>query len=108
MKKALNALGYPVGRRKIQSLMREAGVIVVYRKKYKATTNSKHKKSVFENVLNRDFSPSAPDRAYVSDITYLSTQEGWFVLEEGCWLEYEFKDESRFSLQCPENGFMAT
>ena len=80
MRKALNALGYPVGRRKTQSLMKEAGVIVRYRKKYKVTTNSKHKKPVFENVLNRDFSPSAPDRAYVSDITYLSTQEGWLYL----------------------------
>ncbi|QBS09004.1 IS3 family transposase [Legionella israelensis] len=80
MRKALNALGYPVGRRKTQSLMKEAGVMVRYRKKYKITTNSRHKKPVFENVLSRDFSPSAPDRAYVSDITYLSTQEGWLYL----------------------------
>ncbi len=80
MKKALNALGYPVGRRRTQSLMKEAGVIVRYRKKYKVTTNSKHKKPVFDNVLNRNFSPSEPDRAYVSDITYLPTQEGWLYL----------------------------
>lgn len=80
MRKALNALGYPVGRRKTQSLMKEAGIMVRYRKKYKVTTNSQHKKPVFENVLNRDFSPSAPDRAYVSDITYLPTQEGWLYL----------------------------
>ncbi|WP_438357004.1 IS3 family transposase [Legionella jamestowniensis] len=80
MRKALNVLGYPVGRRKTQSLMKEAGIMVRYRKKYKLTTNSKHKKPVFENVLNRNFSPSAPDRAYVSDITYLSTQEGWLYL----------------------------
>lgn len=80
MKKALNALGYPVGRRKTRSLMKEAGVIVRYRKKYKVTTNSKHKKPVFDNVLNRHFAPTAPDRAYVSDITYLSTQEGWLYL----------------------------
>lgn len=80
MQRALNALGYPVGRRKTRSLMREANVIVRYRKKYKVTTNSNHKKPVFENVLNREFSPSAPDRAYVSDITYIGTQEGWLYL----------------------------
>jgi transposase InsO family protein len=44
MKRALNALGYPVGRRKARSLMREAGIKARYRKKYKVTTNSNHKK----------------------------------------------------------------
>lgn len=80
MQKALNALGYPVGRNKTRKLMKEAGVMVRYRKKYKLTTNSKHKKPVFENVLNREFSPAGPDRAYVSDITYVWTQEGWLYL----------------------------
>jgi putative transposase len=80
MRKALNALGYPVGRRKARSLMQEAGVMVRYRKRYKVTTNSNHKKLVFENVLNRQFYPVAPDCAYVSDITYLPTQEGWLYL----------------------------
>lgn len=80
MQKALNALGYPVGRRKTRSLMKEANVMVRYRKKYKVTTNSNHKKPVFENVLNREFAPAAPDQAYVSDITYLWTQEGWLYL----------------------------
>ncbi|KTD66708.1 Integrase [Legionella steelei] len=55
MRKALNALGYPVGRRRTQSLMKEAEVFVRYRKKYKVTTNSKHKQPVYENVLNRQF-----------------------------------------------------
>lgn len=56
MKRALNAAGYPVGRRKTRTLMREAQVLVRrYRKKYKVTTNSDHKKPVFENVLNRQF-----------------------------------------------------
>lgn len=52
MKNALNALGYPVGRRRAQSLMKEAKVFVRYRKKYKVTTNSNHKQPVYENVLN--------------------------------------------------------
>jgi len=80
MKRALNALGYPVGRRKARSLMREAGVRARYRKKYKVTTNSNHKQPVFENVLDREFAAAGPDQAYVSDITYIWTQEGWLYL----------------------------
>ncbi len=78
--KALNALGYPIGRKKTRRLMKEAGVWVCYRKKYKVTTNSKHKKPLFNNELNRQFTVSAPNRAYVSDITYIWTQEGWLYL----------------------------
>jgi transposase InsO family protein len=80
MKRALNAMGYPVGRRKARSLMREAGIRVRYRKKYKVTTNSNHKQPVFDNVLSRNFAASAPDQAYVSDITYVWTREGWLYL----------------------------
>jgi len=80
MKHALNALGYPVGRRKARSLMREAGVKARYRRKFKATTNSDHKQPVFDNVLARDFSAAEPDQAYVGDITYIWTREGWLYL----------------------------
>ena len=44
------------------------------------TTNSKHKQPVFENVLKRAFTVEKPDQVYVSDITYLWTQEGWLYL----------------------------
>ena len=80
MKRALNALSYPVGRYKARSLMREAGVQARYRKKYKVTTNSNHKQPVFGNVLEREFTVEKPDQVYVSDITYLWTQEGWLYL----------------------------
>ena len=80
MKSALGALGYPVGRNKVKKLMQEAGVQARHRKKYKVTTDSNHKKPIFENVLNRQFVVNGPDQAYVSDITYLWTQEGWLYL----------------------------
>lgn len=80
MKRALNALGFAVGRQKARSLMREAGLAARYRKKYKVTTNSDHKQPVFENVLQRQFTASRPDQAYVGDITYIWTQEGWLYL----------------------------
>lgn len=80
MEKALNALSYPVGRWKTRSLMKEAGVQVRYRKKYKVTTNSNHKQPVFENQLNRQFDVASPDQVYAGDITYLWTQQGWLYL----------------------------
>ncbi len=80
IRKSLNALGYPVGRRRTQSLMKEARVFVRYRKKYKVTTNSKHKQPIYENILNRQFHVEKANRAYVSDITYVWTQEGWLYL----------------------------
>lgn len=60
--------------------MKQAGVQVKQRKKYKVTTDSKHKHPVFENLLERDFSPAQPDQVYASDITYIWTQEGWLYL----------------------------
>lgn len=80
MKRALNALGYPLSRQKAKKLMKEAGVQVRHRKKYKVTTDSNHQQPVFENVLNRQFDVAQPDQAYVGDITYIWTQEGWLYL----------------------------
>jgi len=80
MKKALNGLGYSVSRHKVRKLMREAGVAVRYRKKYKVTTNSNHKQPVFDNLLQRQFSVSQPDQVYAADVTYVWTQEGWLYL----------------------------
>ena len=80
MRKALNALGYPVGLKKTKRVMDEANIFVRYRKKYKVTTDSKHSKPLFENKLDRQFEVGKPDVAYVSDITYINTQEGWLYL----------------------------
>jgi len=80
MKRALNALSYPVSRNKVRKLMKEAGVQVKHRKKYKVTTNSNHKQPVFDNVVDRQFDVDQPDQVYVGDITYLWTQEGWLYL----------------------------
>ncbi|SDW60889.1 Integrase core domain-containing protein [Nitrosomonas eutropha] len=60
--------------------MREAGVQVRHREKYKVTTDSHHKQPVFENKLNRQFDVAKPDQVYVSDITDIWNQEGWLYL----------------------------
>jgi transposase InsO family protein len=80
MAKALRALGYPVGRYQAASLMREAGIWVRYRRRYRVTTDSNHRQPVFENRLKRDFTAKGPDEAYAGDITYVWTQEGWLYL----------------------------
>ena len=50
IQKTLNALSFPVSRRKTAQLMKEANVWVRYKKKYKATTNSEHNKPVYANL----------------------------------------------------------
>ena len=64
MAKALQALGYPSGRHQARCLMREAGVWVRYRRRYRVTTDSNHAQPVFPNRLERDFSPSGANQVY--------------------------------------------
>lgn len=80
MKRALTVLGYPVSRQKARKLMKEVGVQVRCRKKYKVTTKSQHQQPVFDNLLNRQFAVEQPDQVYAADVTYLWTQEGWLYL----------------------------
>jgi len=80
MKKAMNILGYPISRDKARALMREAGVRVRQRKKYKVTTNSNHKQPVYDNLLQREFNVAQVDQVYAADVTYIWTQEGWLYL----------------------------
>ena len=80
MKKALNALGYPVSRNKARKLMREAGVQAKQCKKFKVTTNSNHKQPVFDNLVKRQFDIQQIDQVYAADVTYIWTQEGWLYL----------------------------
>lgn len=80
MKKALNALCFPVSRNKARKLMREAGVQARQRKKYKVTTNSNHKQPVYENIVDRQFDVPKTNQVYAADITYIWTQEGWLYL----------------------------
>ena len=80
IQKVLNALSYPVSRQKTAKLMKEAGVWVRYKKKYKVTTNSEHNKPIYDNVLKQDFNVEAQDQAWVQDISYIWTTEGWLYL----------------------------
>lgn len=70
----------PVNHKRVERIMRENGIRSKTRRKYKATTNSRHNLPVAENILNRNFAADAPGRKMVSDITYIPTDEGWLYL----------------------------
>ena len=76
----LQALGIAVSRKRIARLMRKLGLESPRKKRFKATTDSKHDMPVADNVLDRQFEVEAPDLAWVTDITYVWTDEGWLYL----------------------------
>jgi putative transposase len=72
--------GFEAGRDRIGRLRRELGLRCRQKRKFKATTNSNHDLPVAENLLNQTFKPSRPNEAWVTDITYIATGEGWLYL----------------------------
>lgn len=76
----LVAEGVVAGRDRIARLRREEGIRCIQKRKFKATTNSNHSLPTKENLLNQTFNPANPNEAWVSDITYIQTDEGWLYL----------------------------
>jgi transposase InsO family protein len=76
----LRKRGINYNHKSIEKLMQQNGLRSKQSKKFKATTNSKHKMPVAENVLQRDFHKTTANQAWVSDITYIWTDEGWLYL----------------------------
>ena len=72
--------GYQVSKKRIERLMQELNICAVAKKKYRATTDSKHTQPVAANSLNRNFRVNKPNHVWVADITYIYTQEGWLYL----------------------------
>ncbi len=72
--------GRRVGKNRVARRMRKAGLRSKVRRKYRVTTDSKHQFAVSPNLLERNFTEQAPDKVWVSDITYLATRTGWLYL----------------------------
>jgi len=76
----LRERGQRVGCKRVARLMRAHGLCARRRRRFRITTDSNHPLAVAPNVLARHFTVPAPDTAWVTDITYLWTQEGWLYL----------------------------
>ena len=76
----LNAQGVPVSKRRVARLMRRRGFYALRKRRFKRTTDSRHKLPIAPNLLQRDFTASAPNRVWVTDITCIWTLQGWLYL----------------------------
>ena len=76
----LKRRGYRVGHNRIARIMRENWLGRQPRKRFRSTTNSEHGLEVSENLLNRKFNVAAANMAWVSDISYIATSQGWLYL----------------------------
>ena len=76
----LQGRGHRIGLRRVERLMRENGIRARHKRRYKATTDSKHTLPVAPNVLDRNFMPTAPNQVWTADLTYIWTTAGWLYL----------------------------
>ena len=76
----LAADGFQAGRDRIARLRREMGLRCRQKRKFKATTNSRHDLPVAPNLLEQTFTPQGPNQIWVTDLTYIATDEGWLYL----------------------------
>jgi transposase InsO family protein len=60
--------------------MRQLGIKAKAKRKFKATTDSKHNLPVASNVLDQNFDVAGPNKVWAADITYIPTQEEWLYL----------------------------
>jgi len=72
--------GVKVGVHRIKRIRSELGLRCKQKRKLKATTDSKHNLPVALNLLDRQFAVATPNKAWVTDITYIATDEGWLYL----------------------------
>jgi len=72
--------GWVVSRQRVARMMRKHGIQSKIRAKWVVTTDSKHHYRSSPNLLDRDFKPGRKGQAWVSDITYLPTRQGWLYV----------------------------
>lgn len=72
--------GYTISQKTVARIMREMDLRATQKEKFVVTTDSNHNLSIYPNLLNRQFNVEEPNQVWVSDITYIWTQEGWVYL----------------------------
>jgi transposase InsO family protein len=80
MWKELLGRGHRVGKERVRRLMSQHGIRARGKRKFVVTTDSRHNLPVAPDLLQRDFSPAAPNQVWSSDITCILTDEGWLYL----------------------------
>lgn len=76
----LYSQGIHCSKNRVARLMKKHSIAVKTRKRYKRTTNSKHKLPVAKNLVDMKFNPDRANKLWTSDITYIWTKEGWLYL----------------------------
>jgi transposase InsO family protein len=76
----LRANGRRIGRKRVERLMRQEGIVARKKRRFRKTTDSNHKHPIAPNVLARNFDVELPNTAWVTDVTYVWTHEGWLYL----------------------------
>ena len=78
--RGLRKEGLRVGHERVRKSLERQGLRPVYKRPYRVTTDSAHKKPIAPNVLKRRFDGWQVNQAWVADITYIATAEGWLYL----------------------------
>lgn len=76
----LQAAGWAVNRKRIARLMRRAGIRARGRRRVRGTTDSRHPWPIAPNRVAQHFTATAPNQLWVTDITYVATDEGWLYV----------------------------
>ena len=76
----LMARGYRVGKERVRRLMKKHGIRARCKRKFVVTTDSKHHLPIAPDLVQRNFTPTAPNQVWTGDITYIATDEGWLYL----------------------------
>jgi transposase InsO family protein len=72
--------GFHCSENRVSRRMQELGLKGIQAKKFKRTTDSNHDKPVAPDLIEQDFTAAAPNQKWVSDLTYVWTDEGWLYL----------------------------
>ena len=76
----LRKQGMRVGEKRVARMMRKEGIVGRKKKRFRKTTDSNHPDPIAPNVLERNFKVDLPDTAWVTDVTYVYTHQGWLYL----------------------------
>ena len=76
----LRANGRRVGKKRVERLMRQEGIVARKKRRFRRTTDSNHPDPIAPNILDRNFDVALPNTAWVTDVTYVWTHEGWLYL----------------------------